>query len=150
MPKYYCDYCEVFLTHDSISVRRAHNSGRNHIKNVIDYYQQISQEQAQAIIDSITAQYAEQRTQGGRHGGQGRSASQASIVNAPTGPSSYSNMPPGFVPPPPPPGMPEIPGGLPPPPPHVLAQIRTAMARGEGLDHIQFTPPAHLAKAHAR
>jgi len=33
------DYCDVYLTHDSISVRKAHNSGRNHIRNVVDYYQ---------------------------------------------------------------------------------------------------------------
>lgn len=58
MGKYYCDYCDVrthrpplsrrmltstiigqvFLTHDSSSVRRAHNSGRNHLSNVRDYY----------------------------------------------------------------------------------------------------------------
>ncbi|SCZ91743.1 BZ3500_MvSof-1268-A1-R1_Chr5-1g07644 [Microbotryum saponariae] len=34
----YCDYCDVFLTHDSSSVRKAHNSGRNHLTNVRDYY----------------------------------------------------------------------------------------------------------------
>jgi len=52
--KHYCDYCDVFLTHDSASgsfhgwkhstfthhyiVRKAHNSGRNHLANVRDYY----------------------------------------------------------------------------------------------------------------
>lgn len=30
MPKYYCDYCDVFLTHDSPSVRKTHNGGRKH------------------------------------------------------------------------------------------------------------------------
>jgi hypothetical protein len=29
----------VYLTHDSMSVRKAHNSGRNHLRNVVDYYQ---------------------------------------------------------------------------------------------------------------
>lgn len=33
------DYCDVYLTHDSMSVRKAHNSGRNHIRNVVDYYE---------------------------------------------------------------------------------------------------------------
>lgn len=33
------DYCDVYLTHDSMSVRKAHNSGRNHLRNVVDYYQ---------------------------------------------------------------------------------------------------------------
>ncbi|RMZ27893.1 hypothetical protein D0859_08027 [Hortaea werneckii] len=55
MPKFFCDYCDVYLTHDSMSVRRAHNSGRNHLRNVVEYYQQIGQEKAQSVIDSITS-----------------------------------------------------------------------------------------------
>ena len=58
MPKYFCDYCDVYLTHDSMSVRKAHNSGRNHLRNVIDYYEQIGHEKAQSVIDSITSSYA--------------------------------------------------------------------------------------------
>jgi U1 small nuclear ribonucleoprotein C len=30
MPRYYCDYCDVYLTHDSPAVRKAHNTGRKH------------------------------------------------------------------------------------------------------------------------
>ncbi|CAK7266473.1 U1 small nuclear ribonucleoprotein C [Sporothrix epigloea] len=56
MPK--CDYCDVYLTHDSMSVRKAHNSGRNHLRNVVDYYQQVGHEKAQSVIDSITSSYA--------------------------------------------------------------------------------------------
>jgi hypothetical protein len=33
------DYCDVYLTHDSMSVRKAHNTGKNHLRNVVDYYQ---------------------------------------------------------------------------------------------------------------
>ncbi|KAL2157384.1 hypothetical protein VTH06DRAFT_6202 [Thermothelomyces fergusii] len=55
MPKFFCDYCDVYLTHDSMSVRKAHNNGRNHLRNVIDYYQQIGHEKAQSVIDSITS-----------------------------------------------------------------------------------------------
>lgn len=58
MPKFFCDYCDVYLTHDSMSVRKAHNSGRNHLRNVVDYYQQIGHEKAQSVIDSITNSYA--------------------------------------------------------------------------------------------
>lgn len=58
MPKFFCDYCDVYLTHDSMSVRKAHNSGRNHLRNVVEYYQQIGQEKAQSVIDSITNSYA--------------------------------------------------------------------------------------------
>ena len=59
MPKFFCDYCDVYLTHDSMSVRKAHNSGRNHLRNVVDYYQQIGHEKAQSVIDSITNSYAD-------------------------------------------------------------------------------------------
>ena len=60
-----------------MSVRRAHNSGRNHLRNVVDYYQrksfhridgrrdirsfggsEIGHEKAQSVIDSITNSYA--------------------------------------------------------------------------------------------
>ncbi|KAI8997481.1 U1 zinc finger-domain-containing protein [Pilobolus umbonatus] len=57
MPKYYCEYCDIFLTHDSSSVRKAHNAGKNHILNVRNYYAEISQDKAQAIIDDITRAY---------------------------------------------------------------------------------------------
>ena len=30
MPRYYCDYCDAYLTHDSASVRRQHNVGFKH------------------------------------------------------------------------------------------------------------------------
>jgi U1 zinc finger protein len=35
------DYCDVYLTHDSMSVRKAHNAGRNHLRNVVEYYQRM-------------------------------------------------------------------------------------------------------------
>jgi len=62
-----------------MSVRKAHNSGRNHLRNVVEYYQrefweldvprdstarlttpfsEIGQEKAQSVIDSITSSYA--------------------------------------------------------------------------------------------
>ncbi|KAJ2356432.1 U1 small nuclear ribonucleoprotein C, partial [Coemansia erecta] len=54
MPKYYCDYCDIFLTHDSSSVRKAHNTGWKHISQVAAYYQELDQDKTQEIIDSIT------------------------------------------------------------------------------------------------
>ncbi|KAJ6149190.1 hypothetical protein N7471_000389 [Penicillium samsonianum] len=87
------DYCDVYLTHDSMSVRKAHNSGRNHLRNVVDYYQQIGQEKAQSVIDSITSSYAAE------------------------GQQAPNMMPPGAFPPPFgfPAGMPPPPFGIPPP-----------------------------------
>lgn len=33
-PKLYCDYCDMYLTHDSPSVRKTHNIDRKHKENV--------------------------------------------------------------------------------------------------------------------
>lgn len=41
-----------------MSVRKSHNAGRNHLRNVTEYYQQIGHEKAQSVIDSITNSYA--------------------------------------------------------------------------------------------
>ncbi|GMP76800.1 hypothetical protein CsSME_00033322 [Camellia sinensis var. sinensis] len=51
MPRYYCDYCDTYLTHDSPSVRKQHNSGYKHKANIRAYYQQFEQQQTQSLID---------------------------------------------------------------------------------------------------
>mmetsp|Transcript_71383 Transcript_71383/g.87582 ORF Transcript_71383/g.87582 Transcript_71383/m.87582 type:complete len:173 (-) Transcript_71383:547-1065(-) len=40
MPRFYCDYCDVYLTHDSFSGRKQHMIGRKHQDNVRQYYMQ--------------------------------------------------------------------------------------------------------------
>ena len=108
-----------------MSVRKAHNAGRNHERNVLDYYQRMSQifdenvkmplkdihlanelcyaeighEKAQSVIDSITSSYAAEGQAG------------ANPMLAPQGPPPPLGGQPGF--PPPPFGFP---GGMPPPP----------------------------------
>ncbi|KAF2417418.1 zf-U1-domain-containing protein [Tothia fuscella] len=125
MPKFFCDYCDVYLTHDSMSVRKAHNSGRNHLRNVVDYYQQIGHEKAQSVIDSITSSYADagQAAPGGIHGLVNPSHTAFNAYNPFAGPGN-GPMPPRFPPqggrggPPPmpfPPNM-QMPGGIPFPP----------------------------------
>ncbi|XP_049848967.1 U1 small nuclear ribonucleoprotein C-like [Schistocerca gregaria] len=42
MPKYYCDYCDTFLTHDSTSVRKSHIKGNKHRAAVLAYYEQFN------------------------------------------------------------------------------------------------------------
>ncbi|KAL4950139.1 hypothetical protein BDW69DRAFT_62204 [Aspergillus filifer] len=100
-----------------MSVRKAHNSGRNHLRNVVEYYQQIGQEKAQSVIDSITNSYA----------AEGQAVPNPAM--APPGafppPFAFGGQfpPPPFGMPPPGPGgapaMPPPPGarGLPPAPP---------------------------------
>ncbi|KAG8653812.1 U1 small nuclear ribonucleoprotein C [Manihot esculenta] len=51
MPRYYCDYCDTYLTHDSPSVRKQHNAGYKHKANVRAYYQQFEEQQTQSLID---------------------------------------------------------------------------------------------------
>ncbi|KAG4088844.1 zf-U1-domain-containing protein [Neocallimastix lanati (nom. inval.)] len=54
MPKYYCDYCDVFLTHDSSSVRKSHNAGWKHKTHVQNYYNALGKDKIQEVIDQIT------------------------------------------------------------------------------------------------
>ena len=86
------DYCDVYLTHDSMSVRKAHNAGRNHLRNVQSYYEQISSEQTQLVINSITDAY--------------NSSGEANPLTQPMPPMAMGGFPPG-------PGFP--PAGFPPP-----------------------------------
>ncbi|KAJ1747639.1 U1 small nuclear ribonucleoprotein C [Coemansia sp. RSA 989] len=57
MPKYYCDYCDIFLTHDSASVRKAHNSGWKHVNQVAAYYRELEPEKTQEIINLLAEAY---------------------------------------------------------------------------------------------
>ena len=40
MPKYFCEYCGIFLTHSSPWGRKQHSHGRKHVNNKIEYYSQ--------------------------------------------------------------------------------------------------------------
>eukprot|EP00019_Armaparvus_languidus_P008840 CAMPEP_0168593524 /NCGR_PEP_ID=MMETSP0420-20121227/8365_1 /TAXON_ID=498008 /ORGANISM="Pessonella sp." /LENGTH=130 /DNA_ID=CAMNT_0008629691 /DNA_START=49 /DNA_END=440 /DNA_ORIENTATION=+ len=89
MPKFYCDYCDIYLTHDSANVRKTHGSGWKHKSAVRNYYEQV-------VADMTDAERAEY------------------LKNAPPTPMGMPGMPgmPPFFrgPPPPffrgPPGMP--------------------------------------------
>mmetsp|Transcript_10603 Transcript_10603/g.48710 ORF Transcript_10603/g.48710 Transcript_10603/m.48710 type:complete len:90 (-) Transcript_10603:974-1243(-) len=50
MPRYYCDYCDAHLTHDSPSVRKQHNAGYKHKANVRNYYMQFEEQTTQSIL----------------------------------------------------------------------------------------------------
>ncbi|KAJ5544719.1 hypothetical protein N7461_007023 [Penicillium sp. DV-2018c] len=110
-----------------MSVRKAHNSGRNHLRNVVDYYQQIGQEKAQSVIDSITSSYAAEGQQ---------------VPNM---------MAPGAFPPPPFPGFPGRPG-MPPPPfgiPPPGAPGAPAMIPPPGVHGgLPFPPPSPTPPEH--
>ncbi|KAH0486320.1 MAG: hypothetical protein KVP17_003944 [Porospora cf. gigantea B] len=41
MPKYYCEYCDITLTHSSPAGRRQHNAGRRHIQNKVEFFRNL-------------------------------------------------------------------------------------------------------------
>ncbi|GAA81987.1 hypothetical protein AKAW_00102 [Aspergillus luchuensis IFO 4308] len=103
-----------------MSVRKAHNAGRNHLRNVLEYYQQIGQEKAQSVIDSITSSYA----------AEGQAVPNPAMA------------PPGAYPPPF--GFPGRPGQLPPPPfgmPPLGAPGAPGMPPPPGARGLPFPPP---------
>lgn len=101
MPKYYCDYCDTYLTHDSPSVRKTHCTGRKHRDNVKFYYQKWMEEQAQHLIDATTAAFK-----------AGKIAQNP--FAAPPPKVGVAIPPPNQLGPPPRPGMMPPPGGMPP------------------------------------
>ncbi|XP_073472110.1 U1 small nuclear ribonucleoprotein C isoform X1 [Lithobates pipiens] len=111
MPKFYCDYCDTYLTHDSPSVRKTHCSGRKHKENVKDYYQKWMEEQAQSLIDKTTAAF-----QQGKIPPTPFAAPPAGSAMIPPPPSLGGPPRPGMMPAPPMAGPPMMPMMGPPPP----------------------------------
>lgn len=74
MPKYYCDYCDIYLTHDSPSVRKSHNEGWKHKANVKNWYSQFETDSTQDIINARIREFEMRRAaeQAGLLPGAGR------------------------------------------------------------------------------
>eukprot|EP00039_Didymoeca_costata_P019064 m.336088 g.336088 ORF g.336088 m.336088 type:complete len:144 (+) comp17752_c0_seq1:113-544(+) len=109
MPKYYCDYCDTFLTHDSPSVRKTHNNGRKHKDNVRAYYEEFCREHAD-LYPRMAGMFAPGMGLPGMMGGMPPLG-----MHLPPPPNMGGMMPPPGFPPPgfPPPGFP--PPGMAPP-----------------------------------
>lgn len=118
MPKYYCDYCDTYLTHDSPSVRKTHCQGRKHKDNVKYFYQKWMEEQAQQLIDATTAAFK-----------AGKIASNPFAAN-----KGVAIPPPPNLAPMPGPGVPQGPPMMPPPgmhprPPMMMGPMPPMMGR---------------------
>lgn len=105
MPKYYCDYCDTYLTHDSPSVRKTHCTGRKHKDNVKFYYQKWMEEQAQHLIDATTAAFKAGKIAQNPFGNKGTAIPPPwdPTVMGPGGPRppvAAPGGPPGMIPPP--------------------------------------------------
>ena len=130
MPKYYCDYCDTFLTHDSPSVRKTHCDGRKHKENVKFYYQKWMEDEAQRLIDATTDAFKMGKLPGGPpRPGPGGVSIPPPMNMRPGMPGPPPGMHPGMAPPQgmPPFGMP--PGMRPPmgPPMHMMGPPRPGM-----------------------
>eukprot|EP00873_Tetraselmis_striata_P005055 jgi/Tetstr1/425319/TSEL_015769.t1 len=114
MPRYYCDYCDTYLTHDSPTVRKQHNAGYKHKANVRNYFAQFEdQSQAAALMDD-PAKAAEMSS---REAFQAQVAAQfQQRIMAMRPPGGGGMPPPGMGPPPGHPGGPPPPGYMGPPP----------------------------------
>ncbi|XP_057702055.1 U1 small nuclear ribonucleoprotein C [Corythoichthys intestinalis] len=129
MPKFYCDYCDTYLTHDSPSVRKTHCSGRKHKENVKDYYQKWMEEQAQSLIDKTTAAFQ-----------------QGKIPPTPFagGPPPGGPPRPGMLPTPPMPGPPMMP--MMGPPPHGMMPGGPGMRPPMGAPMQMMPGPPHMMR----
>ncbi|KAN0045299.1 hypothetical protein ACTA71_005676 [Dictyostelium dimigraforme] len=87
MPKYYCDYCDKYLTHDSPSVRKSHTVGKQHKLAVQLFYQQFEAEFTQSLIEARLKEYEESK---------GRLIHQPpmGIIPTPYGSQMYQHPPP--------------------------------------------------------
>ncbi|KAK5805419.1 U1 zinc finger-domain-containing protein [Linnemannia elongata] len=147
MPKYYCDYCDIFLTHDSSSVRKAHNAGRNHLINVRTYYNELSQQTTQEVVNTITKAYADSgAVMPAKYSGYPQPFPVPGGGFNPYGrPNSFPGMPPGM------PGMPPLrlgldgPNGLPPrPPPPMFLRPGAGGPPPPGVPGLPGAPPMGL------
>ncbi len=132
MPRFYCDYCDVYLTHDSFSGRRQHMKGRRHQDNVRAYYMQFLKKEVMQGQETIIM--------------PGMGKVPASIHPSPPGfnpnaPYSTPMIAPGaralnpmmnpmMRPPGMPPGMPPGVGGMMRPPPPMMGMPHGAMGGG--------------------
>ena len=142
MPRYFCDYCDVYLTHDSAPGRKQHIRGWKHRENVKQYYEQYMKQfyeqnsgmgmtmpgMAMGSLGALTAGRAPMGLLGMQRPGV---APPLALMGAPGSiprpPLGYPPRPPlgvpppmGSIPPPPrPPGYPAMGGlpGMPPMPP---------------------------------
>mmetsp|Transcript_15594 Transcript_15594/g.30174 ORF Transcript_15594/g.30174 Transcript_15594/m.30174 type:complete len:140 (-) Transcript_15594:747-1166(-) len=62
MPRFYCDYCDMYLTHDSAHGRRQHRLGWKHRQNFGAFYEHIyAQEEAKKAQEVAQLQMQQQQ-----------------------------------------------------------------------------------------
>lgn len=61
MPRYYCDYCDIFLTHDAPRVIKDHNAGWKHGAKVRSHYLSMNLESMARNIGEVIKDYEERK-----------------------------------------------------------------------------------------
>ncbi|CAR28144.1 hypothetical protein ZYGR_0N06350 [Zygosaccharomyces rouxii] len=56
MARYYCEYCHSYLTHDTLSVRKSHLIGKNHLRITADYYRNKGKKQSR-FFNRVSKKY---------------------------------------------------------------------------------------------
>ena len=56
MPKYFCEFCGIYLIHSGPGGRKQHNHGKKHITNKIEYYRQVIGELNKQKMTNINLQ----------------------------------------------------------------------------------------------
>ncbi|XP_076923600.1 U1 small nuclear ribonucleoprotein C-like [Bidens hawaiensis] len=131
MPRYYCDYCDTYLTHDSPSVRKQHNAGYKHKANVRIYYQQYEAQQNQYLIDQKVKEHLGQAA-AYQQVGAAYNQLRPRLPVLPTPMMPMMQMPPGMrplapLPRPPIPGYPGMPPMMAPPGAPIPGQVNPAI-----------------------
>ena len=142
MPRYYCDYCDIFLTHDSSSVRRSHNQGWKHRMHVENYYASLPQDVVLAVIKAITRAY-DGNLPNTQPANRGTFVPRPNQVPSGPGwrpPFNAQGRPPFPGMPPPPMGM-MPPGMMPPFPPGMMPPGLLPAPPGMGMPPGMFPPP---------
>lgn len=64
MARYYCDYCDSRCSNNSSSVRKQHNEGNLHRRNVYAYYAQFIGKDVQDKVDAVIAAFEDKVSRG--------------------------------------------------------------------------------------
>merc|ERR1719305_706338 len=118
MPRFWCDYCAVHLTHDSFKGRKQHMYGWKHRENVKAYYQQFVGENTPGFVPMMPLPGGAGLAKPAAGGAAG-SSSMPGMIPGVTMLGGPRGMTPGMMPPPGmfgrgPPGMSGMPRGCPP------------------------------------
>lgn len=109
---------DIFLTHDSPSVRKSHNEGWKHQSAVRNYYSQFEENKTQSLIDQKVKQFEQLQNGARKYSMNGMMYLFVNEFHVPLAMPPWGYMPPGYPAPMGAPGMPPEQYYQPQPQPH--------------------------------